>query len=210
MVFTDGRWELILWKMNKTGWLDRGFFLGATVLGALGFGGAAHAGLIIENNLAYMSSALTTGSSDSSTKYLGSLAFGATVPSSFQVGWNINLVSHADSTSLGSTSLSGTEMGPRFGWFIGKNQWFSLAASYHPLVSATYTPAGGSAEKWSGSGYELEAGFAPQVGKHLYAGIKILYDHAGYSSRTDSANATSDISYSYNSILPALYLSWRF
>ncbi len=171
---------------------------------------SARAGLIIEDNLLYFNSSLAASGSSSTSRLLGNIAVGATIPAEYQIGWSVNYISRSDGSGGGTSTLSGTEMGPRFGIFLGKQQWFSLAVVWHPLAKATYTPAGGTAQSLSGTGYEAELGFAPQVGKHLFAGMKLVYDHASYSQSTDASSVTSNVSYSLSSFLPTLYLSWRF
>lgn len=171
---------------------------------------SAQAGLIIENSLLYSSSALTTSSASTSSKLFGNISVGATIPKDYQVGWNVNYLSRSDNPGSGATTLSGTEMGPRFGIFIGKQQTFSVAVVWHAIASATYTASGGSAESLSGSGFQGELGYAPQISNHLFAGFKLIYNSVSYSKKTDSSNLTSSVSYSQSGVLPVLYLSWRF
>ena len=169
------------------------------------------ANLVLESNLFYYTNALTSTTSDTQSKWLGEVFAGGSIPKYYFMGWNVNLNNRSTSSAAGSTSLTTTEMGPRFGAFFGKGGIYSVALTFNPLVSATFNPPnGGGTEKWQGYGYLIELGFAPQVGKVLYAGVKIIYDVARYSSRTDAGNITSSVSYTQSSIFPSLYLSWRY
>lgn len=170
----------------------------------------ACAGLIIENNALYYSSGLNSGVDGLSSKLFGSISVGASMAPRFQVGWNINYVNRSDNPGTGAVTLTGTEMGPRFGVFLGKSQSFGLAVAWHAIASATYTPNGAPAESWQGSGFQGELGYAPQITNHLFAGFKLIYDSVTYSKKTDANNLTSSVSYTQSGIIPALYLSWRF
>lgn len=169
---------------------------------------SAQAGLIIDDNLLYFNSGLTTTADESTSNYIGSLAVGATIQPMWTVGWNITYNGRTSGSASGTTSLKGYEMGPRIGVLLGKSQWFNIAFTWNALANATYVGANGN-ESVSGSGFGFEVGCTPQVTEHLYAGVKLLYDHVGYGKSTDSSNTTSTVSYSTNDFLPVLALSWR-
>lgn len=177
-----------------------GFTLGIT---------SAHAGLIVDSNLAYYSTSLATGSSASSSRLLGNISMGATFSTWYEVGWSVNLIDRSDNAGAGATTLSGSEMGPRLGVLFGNNQMFNLAVTWLALANGTYTPAGGSALSLQGMGYELEAGAALPLSKHFMLGLKLIYDAESYTKATASNNTTSNVSYSSSAFMPALYLSCR-
>ncbi len=112
--------------------------------------------------------------------------------------------------SVGTAKISGLEMGPRLGVFLDKSRWWAFTATYLPVHSATYTSDTGTVSKLTGSGYEFELCFAPQVFKNLSPGVSLLYHLGSYSSSTDSSNTTSNVSYSRSGFTPSVYLHWVF
>lgn len=170
---------------------------------------SAHAGLIIDSNLAYYNTALNTTGSATSTRMMGNISMGATFSTLYEVGWSVNYINRMDNSGSGATTLNGTEMGPRFGLLFGRNQMFNVAVTWLALANSTYMPAGGSALALQGMGYEVEAGAALPLSRHVLLGMKLIYDAETYSKATDSANTTSNVSYASSAFMPALYLSWR-
>ena len=173
--------------------------------------GRAHAELILDSSLSYISDSMKSTTTDSSSKMLGSLAMGATFSKGLSVGWNFGYATfsnvQADSTTK---KLGGTLMGPRFGYFFGKGEDLSVAFTWLAIANGTYSATGSSDEKWQGSGYQFELGYAPLALKSARVGVKIIYTALSYSSKTDSANTTSTVSYSAGGITPALAVSMRF
>jgi hypothetical protein len=170
----------------------------------------AHAGLIIDNHLSFLDSRSSTVSSESYSKYNLSLSIGASIPKIYFLGWKTT--THADwqKGSAGTAKISGLEMGPRFGVFLTKNKWASFTSTYLPVYTANQTTDSGTVTKLSGSGFEFELTFAPEVFKHLSPGISLLYHIGSYSSATNSAGSTSAVSYSRNLFIPSIYLHWVF
>lgn len=171
---------------------------------------SSQAGLIIENHLYYFKDSWATGASTSAARSFGGLFAGATIPKIYILGWNTNFFSQTTESTAGNEKSTGYEMGPKGGLFIGKAQSFSLSLAIHPLVKATHTDAAGTELKLSGYGFQGELGFSPQIRKKLHAGVKIIYRYNKYTSSTDSGNTTSDVSFSQTSLMPVIYLSWRF
>ena len=135
---------------------------------------------------------------------------GSTFGNGYFIGWNINYVTRANAINGTTTDLSGYEMGPKIGMFVNKSETLSLALGINPLVKASATLADGSSESWSGFGFQGEIGYAPQISKHTWIGIKLIVDDASFSSSTSSSNATSSIGYSSFTVVPTIYISWRF
>ncbi|MGE0615834.1 MAG: hypothetical protein AB7P04_09345 [Bacteriovoracia bacterium] len=171
---------------------------------------SAQAGLVFTNDLLYYTNTLSSSSEDKVNRLYESLFVGASIPKVYFIGWNLGLQSRGNTTSAGTSSMSTLVTGPKFGVYIGKAQAFSLALAFNPLARATVTPAGGSEEKWSGYSIQVELGYTPQVGKHMYVGIKLIYDRASYSTSTNTANVQSNVSYGQSTILPLISLGWRF
>ncbi len=148
-----------------------------------------------------------TSATNSTSRLYGGILLGATIPKVFFIGWNIVYLSR-QVTAGSADTIAGLELGPKFGIYIGKNRHFTFAVALHPLVSITHTSAT-TTEELSGISYLFELGFTPQIGKSLYAGIKILYHLSSYGTAT-VGTTQSDVSYSHSTLMPAIYLSWRF
>ncbi len=171
---------------------------------------ASRAGLIIDNHLFYLDSQSKTVSNESYSKYNLSVSIGASIPKRFFIGWKTTTHSDTQKGSAGTAKITGLEMGPRFGIFLTKNRWTSFTTTYLPVHNATQTTDTGTVTKLSGSGFEFELTFAPEVFKNLSPGISLLYHMGSYSSATDSAGSTSVVSYTRNMIIPSIYLHWVF
>lgn len=180
------------------------------IAGCLLMAPTSRAGLIIDNHLSFLDSRSSTVSSESYSKYNLSVSIGASIPKIYFLGWKTT--THADwqKGSVGTARITGLEMGPRFGVFLTKNRWVSFTSTYLPVYSATQTTDTGTVTKLTGSGYEFELTFAPEVFKHLSPGFSLLYHIGGYSSATNSSGSTSTVSYSRNLLIPSIYLHWVF
>lgn len=170
-------------------------------------GAESRAGLIMDNTLFYDTSSATFAQANSTSRLYAGVLLGATIPKAFFIGWNVVYLSRSLNQSSSDT-ISGLELGPKFGVYIGKARTFTLSFALHPLVSMTHTSATGS-ESLSGLSYLFELGFTPQIGKSLFAGIKLMYHMSSYSSSTVGTTQTS-VSYSQGTFMPAIFLSWRF
>jgi hypothetical protein len=170
----------------------------------------ANAGFIIDNHLSFLDSRSNTVSSESYSKYNLSLSVGASIPKIYFLGWKTTTHANWQKGSAGTAKITGLEMGPRFGVFLTKNKWASFTTTYLPVYSATQTTDSGTETKLSGSGFEFEFTFAPEVFKHLSPGISLIYHIGGYSSATNSGGTTSTVNYSRNLFIPSIYLHWVF
>jgi hypothetical protein len=94
--------------------------------------------------------------------------------------------------------------------FLTKNRWTSFTATSLPVHNATQTTDTDSVTKLSGSGFEFELTFAPEVFKNLSMGFSLPYHMGSYSSATDSTGATSVVSYTRNMFIPSIFLHWVF
>jgi hypothetical protein len=174
------------------------------------FAPSARAGLIIDNHLFYASSAMKTTDNETNSRYTTSVFIGASIPKLWFIGWKSTLFADSTKDSAGEAKVSGLEMGPRAGVFLGKSRWWSFTTTYLPVHTAKHTSSAGVESKLSGSGFEFELTFAPEVFKNLSPGVSLLYHLGSYSSSTDSANTTSNVSYSRSGITPSIYLHWVF
>jgi hypothetical protein len=170
----------------------------------------AVAGLILDNHLFYFTNSLKAGNTDSYQQYHASISIGASIPKIYFLGWKSTYFSESQAGTAGTMTASGLEMGPRLGVFIGKARNFSFSTTYLPVNTASYTSAGGVSAKLSGTAFQFELCFAPEISKYLSPGFSLLYHLGSYSSSTDSGNTTSTVSYSRNGFRPSVYLHWKF
>jgi hypothetical protein len=168
----------------------------------------ANGAVIIDNHLLYYSSGVSTASSDKYENYYGSFCVGASIPKDFYLGWKSAYFSDKQTSSAGTMSITGLEMGPRVGYYLTKNHWSSFALSYLPVFNGNQTSETGVNSKLSGSAFQFEFNFAPDVFKGLSPGIAIYYQAGSFSSSTNSLNNTSVVSYSRNGFYPSIYLHW--
>lgn len=167
------------------------------------------AGLLIDNSFIYYSNSFKSTALATHSRIFDNVFIGATFGKPFFIGWNLNYLSSSDVSPSGTQKLSGLEMGPKLGLFLGKARVFNFALGIHPLVTLTHTPESGSVEKLRGTGVSAELGFTPQIAKGIWAGLKLLYRMTSIGERIDANNVTSNVSYSRTEILPTLYLSFR-
>ncbi len=153
---------------------------------------------------------MKTTDNETNSRYTTSVFIGASIPKLWFIGWKSTLFADSTKDSAGEAKVSGLEMGPRAGVFLGKSRWWSFTTTYLPVHTAKHTSSAGVESKLSGSGFEFELTFAPEVFKNLSPGVSLLYHLGSYSSSTDSANTTSNVSYSRSGITPSIYLHWVF
>ena len=174
------------------------------------FSSTARAGLIIDQNLFYFSNSVKTGGTDSYQQGHASISIGASIPKIYFLGWKSTYFSESQTSPPGTMTAHGLEMGPRFGVFIGKARNFSFSTTYLPVNTANYKSPAGVSSTLSGTAFQFELAFAPEISKYLNPGFSLLYHLGSYSTSTDSSNTSSTVSYSRNGFRPSVYLHWKF
>jgi hypothetical protein len=171
----------------------------------------AQAGLLLDQNLFYYTNAMNTSATESYQHYHVSMSVSASIPKDYFLGWKSTFFSDTQQGSAGTMKVaSGLEMGPRAGMYFTKSHWTSVAVTYLPIHKATYTSDTGTVSTLSGSGFEFELAFHPDVTTVLCPGFSLLYHLGSYSSSTSSTNTISDVSYTRNGFYPSIYLHWKF
>lgn len=191
--------------------MKRRFYLGMLVVLFAGGISPARAGLYLENNFFYFNNSIVSGASEAGSHLYESLFVGATFGKSFFIGWDLNFILRSRQITTATSSMSGLEMGPKFGTFIGKSQSLGLALAVHPLSNMAYTPAGGTSPLGlSGIAFQLEGGFTPQIGKNSFIGFKLLYNYAYFYRSTDASNVTSNVAFTHGTFLPTISIGLRY
>jgi hypothetical protein len=167
--------------------------------------------IFFDANLFYNSDSFTLAQSSTSTRMLYDISFGFGVDKKnyFEVGWNLTGHSMSDSSNGATTAYSTTQMGPIFIFFIGKERSWRLSAAYNLQTSATYTAAGGTSEKWKGTGIAASFGHQFSIGQTASLGIRLNYS---MSSFTESLIGTtySVVSYTRAYIYPSVAMNFEF
>ena len=165
----------------------------------------------LELNAYYSSGTMNTGSAETNTSMFieGALGFTIDKKGQYLVGWGYNMVSTTEA-GTGTTVYSSTQMGPRFLWFVDKSKNWSVAFAYYLVTSATYTPDGGTAEKWKGTGLKLDAGYNFPVNDSFSLGVRMNYSSATYIEKLTNDTTYEQVSYTNSQIYPSLYLVWLF
>ncbi|MCB0421095.1 MAG: hypothetical protein KDD61_08865 [Bdellovibrionales bacterium] len=167
----------------------------------------AHA-FTVDLNFFYFSDALTHSSDNSRSDLYYDLAVmtNLTRTGSFMVGWNYGAYSVSEAATS-STTYSGTEMGPRFGWYIDRKMEWCVFATYNLQAEATYSTT--SNETWRGSSYKMEFGYSPEVFDGVFVGGKLIYYAATFTEKLVGSATYSTVSYSRSLIYPTLMISFR-
>jgi len=170
----------------------------------------AYAGLMIEDSFFYDISSVTSSGTDTHSRIFDSFFAGSTFAHSFFIGWNMSYATRSAALGGNTSILNGYEMGPKIGMFLNKGQTLLLAVALNPLVRSTSTLVSGAVQSWSGMGAQGEIAYSPQIGKHTFIGVKLIFDYVSYTQSTDSSNLTSSVSYSSPVLMPTIYWSLRF
>jgi len=171
---------------------------------------SADAGLLLDQSMVYFSNAITTSGANSSTHYHASFSLSSPVTKEIFMGWKSTFYGETQVDSSGTMKMTGLELGPRFGYYLGKSKWMSLSVAYLPLHSGTHTSSAGVQTKMSGSGFDFEYAIHPEVFSNLSPGFSLIYHMGTYTSATDASNTTSTVTYSRKGFYPSFYLHWKF
>jgi len=170
----------------------------------------------IDTNLFYFSKGRTVTSEDETeNQTLIDLGFGFDIDKkgSFQIGWSVSSFSSTEATAITgtatTTTLSASEMGPKFGYYIDKDQWWGVFLTYNLISTTTYKRGTGDEAKWSGTTIKAEVGFAPQITENIYGGLRLNYYIATFASQIVGTDTYSVISNTRSLIYPAIYFSYR-
>lgn len=165
----------------------------------------------IELNGFYSSESLTAGTNATNSRMFFDFSIGFAVDKKarYLVGWNYSMHSAADGTSTTQT-YSSTQMGPRFIWFVDKDNSWSLGLGYYLVTNATFDSGGGTTEKWKGTAIKADFGYNFAVGSQSYAGIRLNYSMANYNEKLVGETTYSTVSYSKTAMYPSIYYIFVF
>jgi hypothetical protein len=164
-----------------------------------------------ELNAFYKTEALSAATSSASSRMFVevSLGFGIDHESRYLVGWNYGMFTTSDTTTT-TTSYSSTQMGPRFVWFMNKAKTWSLGIGYNLVTTATFTPAGGTAEVWKGTALKFDVGYNFPLSENWFVGVRMNYSSASYSERLVGSTTYSTVGYTSVLTYPSIYTVYLF
>ncbi len=140
------------------------------------------------------------------------LTVGAQFGSSGQwaIGQNAVLTSYSmkNSSMSSASTLSLTELGPRFQFYVNETRTIYLSIVYNFYAKGTRGLAGQN-QTVSGTSLIFTGAYQLKVTKAFYLGLSLNY-HQISLSEASTASVKTDISQSYSHIYPALSISFRF
>lgn len=167
---------------------------------------------VFDINVFYFTDAMahSTDSAYARTFYDFMIGFPVTKKKSFVVGWNYDVMSYSDDAGGGSpTTLSITDMGPKFAYYLDKSRTWVAALTYNLITTGTYSPAGGTSTELRGTSLRFEAGYTPMMWTNVYIGAKIVYYKATFNEEITGNTALEQVSYGRTSIYPAFAMTIR-
>ncbi len=152
----------------------------------------------------------STDSAYARTFYDFMIGFPVTKKKRFVVGWNYDVMSFSDdATGGGATTLSVTDMGPKFAYYLNKDRTWVAALTYNLITTGTYGPAGGTSTELRGTSLRFEAGYTPMMWTNVYIGAKIVYYKATFNEEITANTALEQVSYGRTAIYPAFAMTIR-
>lgn len=116
--------------------------------------------------------------------------------------------SSVQTTSAGSTYLTGQDLMLMARWVIGRSRLFHLVAGYGPFAKGGFREAGQTtAELWTGTSLYARLMMAPEISPGLYFGFAVTY-YAQSISKREVSHTTSAVSYSTSHVLPSVSLTY--
>lgn len=126
----------------------------------------------------------------------------------FIVGWNYDAMSFTDNPGT-ATTLSVTDMGPKFAYYFDKNREWVAAFTYNLITKGTYSPGGGTSTELRGSSMRFEAGYTPMMWEGILIGAKIVYYKGSFAEEITGQTALAQVSYDRTVIYPVFALTMR-
>lgn len=171
-------------------------------------------GFFLDLNTIYFSDSFaTTGNTQTNSRLLYDIAVGIDIDNKgrFNIGWNVASLSATDTTGGASTTFTTLDMGPRIGYFISKDQAWSINLGYLLIATGTYKPGAATEEKLRGATIKVDIGYMPQISDAMYFGLKLNYYAPAFKESLDSAGTViTKVTYNRAFMFPSLAFSYRF
>lgn len=161
----------------------------------------------VELNSFYSGETFNPGTAVTATKTFTDICLGFSIDnnSKYLVGWN-----YSAHSSIDTATYSSTQMGPRFLWMITKSKSMSLGLSYNLVTKATYTPASGTTEEWTGTALKVDVGYNFPITESWLIGFRLNYSAATYSSKLVNSTTYSTSSNTAIYTYPSIYSIFLF
>jgi hypothetical protein len=135
-------------------------------------------------------------------------AFTLTKKGRFVLGWNYASYTFTENPGT-ETSLTVTDMGPKFMYYLNKDKTWVFAFTYNLITKADYTAAGASATELRGSSMKGEFGYMPMMWERVYMGAKLNYYQASFNEEITGETALDQVSHSRTVIYPTFAMTIR-
>ncbi len=161
-------------------------------------------------NLFYFSKTLTIDSAETGSQMFGDLAFSLELSkkNAVYLGWSYGFRSTSDASTT-TTTISASEMGPKFGMFFDKDMTWGAFVTYNLVATSTYAPGGGTEQTWRGSTIKAEIGWAPQVTDNMFIGVRLNYYTATFTERIQNVTDYAQVSIPRTLMYPAFFFAYR-
>jgi hypothetical protein len=130
----------------------------------------------------------------------------------FYFGQSVLIHSYTFNASSSATgTLSITEIGPRFIWFINDRMTWNFSFAWHPYAKGKRSLTSSSeSTDTSGSSMIVTLAYQLPVTKTFYLGASLNYYSYSVTKDTTSSGTSTDVSQSYTHIVPMFDISFRF
>ncbi len=130
----------------------------------------------------------------------------------FYFGQSVYIHNFTFNTSDSSSgTMSVTEIGPRFIYFLNDRMTWNISFAWHPYAKGTRTlPTATESTDVTGSAMIASLAYQLPVTKRFYLGASLNYYSYSITEDTTAAGVTSEVSQSYTQIVPMFDISIRF
>jgi hypothetical protein len=146
---------------------------------------------------------------------MGNLLFvGASIGGAekFFFGQSVYIHSFTFNTSASNTgTLSMTEIGPRFIWFLNDRKTWNISFAWHPFAKGKRTlPSATDSTDTTATSMIASIAYQFPVTKFFYLGASLNYYSYSITKDTTASGTATNVSQKYTHIVPMFDLSFRF
>lgn len=165
----------------------------------------------VDMDFLYLSDALTGSNQASNSRMIWDMAatLNLNKKGTMVLGWNYGSFSATDKVGSTTNTLTISEMGPVFGYYIDKNFIYSVYLTYNMISTGKFNNGSSQAE-WRGATLKAEFGFNPPISETVTLGLKLVYYQASFSEQIVGSTALSKTANGRTMIYPTVGIGIRF
>lgn len=175
---------------------------------------SAHADVIIDGNIFYLSDSYVKDETSSYSRMMWDAYIGInlTKKGSLSLGWCYNSVSFVDpgATQSETNTLTATGMGPKLLYFLDKEHTWSIGFVYDLVLTGKDKTGSADTIELRGTAMKGEFGFTPQISESFYLGLRINYYKGTFAEKIENETTLTKVSYSRTAIYPSISFVMRF